>query len=287
MGRKLEHRFVPLPSGSTVEWRDAGEGQPRRFTGTVITYDTRSGLIYDSFYERIMPDAFKRCLASDPDIVATVDHDMKRLLGRTSSGTLKLSQDRQALRALCVDPVTSYSEDLANLIKRNDVRGMSFIFEARKDEWRSEDGHSLRLVHEADIFEVSWVVFPAYDAGDADYRGLGNLKEGRGAALLDSRKRLWTVEERDRTLQLVDVETRNPYSDRPNYKKHRSLTLKDFDTEKVAGMAKWIPVRVVSGPHKGETGFATVQHTTSSVALVRLDGSGKHISVKFSELAKN
>jgi phage head maturation protease len=76
----------------------------------------------------IAPGAFSRSLPEFPDVLALVEHDTNRVLGRTTNGTLKLLEDERGLRVE-IDPApTSYGRDLVELVRRGDVGGMSFRF---------------------------------------------------------------------------------------------------------------------------------------------------------------
>jgi HK97 family phage prohead protease len=50
--------------------------------------------MYDDVFERIMPGAFDKALRED-DVRGTFNHDSSCLLGRTASGTMRLSVDRR------------------------------------------------------------------------------------------------------------------------------------------------------------------------------------------------
>jgi len=49
------------------------------------------------FVEQIDPAAFDKTLADNPDVRALINHDPSHLLGRTRSGTLRLSKDTTGL----------------------------------------------------------------------------------------------------------------------------------------------------------------------------------------------
>jgi HK97 family phage prohead protease len=49
------------------------------------------------FYERIHPDAFKKHLATNPDVYASIDHDTSKLLGTTQARTLSLENKPEGL----------------------------------------------------------------------------------------------------------------------------------------------------------------------------------------------
>lgn len=156
-----------------VEVREL-DGKRKQFVGRPIKWGHWSDMIGGAFRERFLPGAFDEHLATKPDVIASIDHDARRLLGRTASSTLTLRSDREGLYIECDGPDTSYAADLAVSVKRGDIRGMSFIFEAAQggDRWYTEDGERRRDVSKAKLYEVSFVVFPAYPTTEAAMRSL-------------------------------------------------------------------------------------------------------------------
>lgn len=94
------------------------------------------------FRERIAHRAFDGILATNPDVIATFNHNQDSLLGRTTAGTLKLRGDDKGL-AFSIDlPNTTVGRDVHTLVKRGDIKGCSFAFELGQrgdDEWSEED----------------------------------------------------------------------------------------------------------------------------------------------------
>jgi uncharacterized protein len=160
-----EYRFLPGP----VAMRDI-DGKPTLFTGRAVVYNAWSDLIYGYFRERILPGAFDASISDGHDIIATIDHDAKKLLGRTSSGTLRLSLGDGGIDVENDFPDVSYARDLAVSIQRKDIRGMSFIFDVVTDEWSLQDGVKSRDVIKANIHEVTFTGQPAYPDTDAGMR---------------------------------------------------------------------------------------------------------------------
>lgn len=127
--------------------------------------------IGNSFRERISPGAFTGSLKRN-DIVALIGHDTGRVLGRTSSGTLTLRQDRIGLWfSLDVDATTPSGQEALGTVRRQDVKGCSFAGQFLAEEW--EDGGDrlpLRTVTEIDLYEITLTAFPAYETTDASVR---------------------------------------------------------------------------------------------------------------------
>lgn len=111
-----------------------------------------------TFTEVIRSCAFTRALKDGADVICTFNHDVNKLLGRTSAGTLKLHEDSKGLRFEVELP--EYARDVAELVNRGDVRGCSFTFGVRPggESW---DGET-RVLTDLDLIEVGPVALPAY-----------------------------------------------------------------------------------------------------------------------------
>lgn len=149
-------------------------------------------------YEQIAPSAFNAVLdRSDTDARALINHDPNLLLGRQSSGTLRLKADGDGL-AFEVDlPDTSYAADLRALVARGDLTGASFAFIPGEEEWTTApDGMQLRT-HTAvsALLDVSAVTYPAYETAGVALRfidfgrpsGRDRLVRARARVLLGKR----------------------------------------------------------------------------------------------------
>lgn len=114
--------------------------------------------------EVIAPGAFTETLRDNAnDVLALYSHEVERLLGRRSSGTLRLSEDAKGL-AIEIDlPDTSDGRDVAVLVTRGDLKGMSFGFCVTHDEWDETVTPPRRTIHAVDLREVTVCASPAYD----------------------------------------------------------------------------------------------------------------------------
>ncbi|KPH80566.1 HK97 family phage prohead protease [Bosea vaviloviae] len=148
----------------TVEIRAKG----RRLEGYAATFGNPAE-IGGRFVETIARGAFAATLSSRGDILALVDHDPGRVLARTRSGTLRLSEDSKGLAFALDVPDTSHGRDVLALAERGDLGGMSFGFTAI-DEHRDGDRRELRAV---ELHEISVVLaWPAYDGTIIQARSL-------------------------------------------------------------------------------------------------------------------
>jgi uncharacterized protein len=132
---------------------------------------------FGGWRERIMPGAFTRAIQEKQDVCCLVNHDESLLLGRTRSGTLTLTEDKEGLAFNCDTPNTSYASDLRTVMDRGDMDQCSFGFIARKVTWSEEpdpeDAKSqmiVRQIEDCDLFDVSVVTYPAYPQTDASTR---------------------------------------------------------------------------------------------------------------------
>lgn len=148
--------------GLVVEQRSDGTAVIR---GYAVVYN-RLSVPLGGFRERIMPGAFDEVLKrseSRVDLVSYFNHDANIMLGRESSGTLRVWSDERGL-GFEVNPPKS-REDILELVSRGDVRGASFTFQLRgpnAENWVEEDGMPVREVRSASIYELGPVVQPAY-----------------------------------------------------------------------------------------------------------------------------
>lgn len=142
---------------AAVEWRVAG----RRLEGYAAVFNCPARIGGASgFSETVMPGAFRASLASNPDILALVDHDATRLLSRTRSGSLRLSEDTKGLAFALDVPETQLGRDVLALAERRDIGGASIGFRIVAEAWPARDRRELRAV---DLVEISIVhAFPAY-----------------------------------------------------------------------------------------------------------------------------
>lgn len=127
------------------------------------------------FREIIAPGAFSEAVKQD--VRALLDHDSGRVIGRTSAGTLRLTEDETGLAVEIDLPDTSDGRDAAVLIERGDLTGMSFGFIVTHDEWDETGETPVRTIHKVDLREVSVVAFPAYDDTSIAMRSLDAIRK--------------------------------------------------------------------------------------------------------------
>ncbi len=157
------------------EIRYGDDGKAKTISGyaAVFATDKDAGTRYklwDDMEERIQPGAFDRALKEKHDVRALFNHEPNNLLGRSTSGTLRLSTDSVGLKYEIDLPDTQQARDVATLIDRGDLDGSSFGFIARRVEWEDRDGMSYRKILDVDLVDVGPVTYPAYTSTTAQMR---------------------------------------------------------------------------------------------------------------------
>lgn len=195
----IVRRFL-MGSRAGVSVRAAGAGGgPGMLEGyAAVFFDAADEgtryLLWDDVEERIMPGAFDRAIREKDDVAALFNHDWNQVLGRTVSGTARLSVDDKGLRYEVDAPDTQAGRDVVTIVKRGDVRGSSFAFETTDVRYRREkrDGREvlIREVLGCRLYDVSPVLFPAYPATSVDARGrpLQSSADERSAILAAAAK---------------------------------------------------------------------------------------------------
>ena len=126
------------------------------------------------FRERVAPSAFRKTIADGADVLARVEHQV--LIGRTSSGTLRLLPDDVGLGYEVDVPDTTVGRDLLVMVGRGDITGSSFAFRTILDEWDLEGEVPLRTLVETALVDVAPTHDPAYlDSTAAQVRSLSAL----------------------------------------------------------------------------------------------------------------
>lgn len=181
----MDRRFIAdKESRARVETRADGT---RVITGYgAVFYDpSNPGTEYKLWRgvkERILPGAFDRAIREGDDVRALRDHMSNLLLGRTASGTLRLSVDNTGLRYEIDAPDTQEGRDTMTLIERGDLTGSSFSFTVGAENWRDDKDFEIREITDfSGLFDVGPVTYPAYAATTAGVRNDSEHAEARNA----------------------------------------------------------------------------------------------------------
>lgn len=166
-------------TSGVVELR-AADGGGQRIGGYALIYGKYSQNL-GGYVEQCRAGLADKSIADGVDVLCRYQHDSDMLLGRVSSGTLRLASDDVGVEYDDDLPSTTYAADLAALCDRGDVRHSSFAFRCIEDEWGfTEQGFPLRTLIAVQLVDVAPVVSPAYLDASA---GLRSLAERRGLDL--------------------------------------------------------------------------------------------------------
>lgn len=202
---EIEKRMLPAQQCElrAVQLPDGQAGAPK-IAGYAAVFNVRSDLLGGFFVELIAPGAFDEVLTQDTR--GLFNHDPNYLLGRTTSGTLRLSVDARGLAYEIDTPDTLTIRDLVVApIARGDMSGSSFAMRVAPggDTWHEEDGVVIRTIYKiAELRDVGPVSFPAYPDSSAAQRSLDAWKqaqneglEARGEFDRAARERLLTLQD--------------------------------------------------------------------------------------------
>ena len=150
---------------SNMEVRAEGE-DGTTLVGYAAVFDTPS--LDMGFTEYVSRGAFTKTLKDGADVRLLLDHEGAPL-ARTRSGTLRLSEDERGLRVEAdLDPTNPMAQTVLSALRRGDMNQMSFAFRTIRDSWNSN--RSVRELREVQLYDVSVVTFPAYEATIAEVR---------------------------------------------------------------------------------------------------------------------
>ncbi len=155
----MEKRYFNIDT--RTEKRDDGS---TTITGHAAVFNQMSSDL-GGFREIIAPDAFSGVL--NDDVRALVNHDPNLLLGRTTSGTLRLEQTEKGLQYSFDVPDTTYGRDLVISMERGDITQSSFAFTIENDSWETTEDGEVRTINKVkQLYDCSPVTYPAYPTSD-------------------------------------------------------------------------------------------------------------------------
>ena len=155
---ELERRLIGEVPGLEVKASENGRTVIRGYAAVFESESQDLG----GFIEVVERGAFDDVMKSNPDVFGKYNHT--QVIGRTSSGTMRLMVDERGLRYE-IDPPKSAAA-VVELIERGDVRGSSFAFRSSpKDEtWTRDDaGRMIRRIKKFSFLgDAGPVDTPAY-----------------------------------------------------------------------------------------------------------------------------
>lgn len=184
---KLEERFDTVGESEArdddaeAEDADSIDGSVRTNGDMVIegygaVFDSASLPIFGMFTEKIARGAFRKVLASSPDVRLLANHDGLPY-ARTSSGSMTVSERPEGLHFEAQLTKGTRSSDVFELVDAGTVSQCSFAFRVALggDTWACECGDPLgpecrcsaaqvtrTIIEVSDLPEISLVAFPAY-----------------------------------------------------------------------------------------------------------------------------
>lgn len=179
-------------------------------TGRPIVYDSMTDLGY--FNEIIEAGALDN--ANLKDVRFLVNHNtemipLARSRNNTDNSTMQMTVDKDGMgiRVNLDTENNSEAKNLFSAIKRGDISGMSFMFTIDGEEWEDlETDHPTRRIKSiGQVFEVSAVTFPAYEATEISARNKEALDSAK--ATLDSVAR--SLDSEKDNLELEKAKNRN------------------------------------------------------------------------------
>ena len=140
----------------------------RKLEGYAAVFNSET-VIWDAFREVILPGAFADRLQDD--VRGLFNHDANYVLGRTTNGTLALSEDDTGLKyAITLNDADPDAERVSAKVARGDVSQSSFAFSVDPDgeEWDYSETKIgkmplRKIVKFAELYDVSPVTFPAFE----------------------------------------------------------------------------------------------------------------------------
>lgn len=158
-----------------AELRLASEG--RTIEGVAVPYNTLSVRMW-GFREKIAPGAFTESLAdSKRDVFALWNHNSDFPLASRRAKSLVLTDTDAGLRFSFEPNDTVWGESAHRSIKDGIVTRMSFGFHTVTDEWHTEEKEEIRTIRKAELYEISPVLFPAYNATSVEARSVVTPEE--------------------------------------------------------------------------------------------------------------
>lgn len=156
--------------GSRLEVREQKDGK-KKLRGYAVVFNSPAN-IGGSFIETIAPGSFTKTLREDDQIMLR-DHKSELLLGRRSAGTLSLTQDKTGVAFEVTLPDTALGQDTYENVRLGNLKGCSFGFFVRDDEWSQDGlGNLTRIIKDIQCFEVTLTAMPAYESTSVDLRSV-------------------------------------------------------------------------------------------------------------------
>jgi HK97 family phage major capsid protein len=119
------------------------------------------------FTEIIASGAFTDVLRADPDVHLVLNHDVKQVLARTKSGTLRLEETERGLEFNADLPDSPLGQNVRESIRRGDIDGASFRFTIGAESW---EGDQRTVTMASSLTDVTVATRGAYQAAHVELR---------------------------------------------------------------------------------------------------------------------
>lgn len=179
--------------------------------GRPIVYNSKTDLGY--FDEVIEAGALDKANLRDIRFLINHNTDMiplarSRRNNKNSTMQLEVDKDGMKIRVNLDTENNTEARNLFSAIKRGDITGMSFMFTIDDERWENlESDHPTRHINAiGQVFEVSAVTFPAYEATEISARNKEALDSAKEAL---ERAKGESVETDKEALELAKAKNRN------------------------------------------------------------------------------
>lgn len=175
-----------------VEVRAGHEDKGKnKITGYAAVFGVPTELFGGEIIEEIAPGAFDDVM--NDDVRVLFNHSPDMVLGRTSSGTCRISVDEIGLRYEVDLPNTSLGRDLYESIKRGDVSQSSFGFTIKdyKTERMEDGGEKVIITKVGRLYDVAPVTFPAYETTNVNARSKEKIERKQTEKTANYRTVMW------------------------------------------------------------------------------------------------
>lgn len=209
---KINKEVITRDYKFNFETREDAENGVGIIEGRPIVYDSMTDLGY--FSEIIERGALDN--ANLKDVRLCLNHDTSYVYARSrnnnENSTMQIKADENGLFFTAKLDVENSprAKDLYSAINRGDISGMSFMFTIDREKWEElESEHPTRRIKAiGQVFEISAVTFPAYDATEITARDKEALDKAKAA--LDNAKKRALDSEKD-ILELEKAKNRNRF----------------------------------------------------------------------------
>jgi HK97 family phage prohead protease len=152
----------------------AADGEQKVVRGYAALFNSETQLA-PNVVEKIAPGAFRSSIGGD--IRALWNHNMDLILGRTTNGSLKLSEDGTGLAFELRMPDTTFGMDKYKEIASGLVTGVSFGFFVNKESWvrGTDNTPHVRILEDVELLEISPTPFPAYEGTSVSARSIEQI----------------------------------------------------------------------------------------------------------------